>query len=279
MDLATFRAKDFADVAVVMTDIDDTITTSGALRATTYAALESLADAGIAVVPVTGRPAGWCDMIARFWPVAGVVGENGALWFSHNRTTRQMQSVFAQDEVERRDNRRRLDMLAEQILADVPGCALASDQPYRLTDLAIDYSEDVPRLSEQGVDRIVSLFCAAGATAKVSSIHVNGWFGTHEKLSMTRRVLEQAFGIKDAVEVSRRIAFVGDSPNDEPMFRAFALSVGVANVRDYVGRMQHMPRYVVEGRGGDGFVSFARELLRERGLRHDFRPLCNGAQL
>ncbi|MFV0383763.1 HAD hydrolase family protein, partial [Paracoccus sp. (in: a-proteobacteria)] len=105
----------------VLTDIDDTLTTDGQMPAAAYAALERLAGAGLAVVPITGRPAGWCDMIARLWPVAGIVGENGAFYFSYDRKARVMRQKFFASDDERRRNRTRLDALRERILSEVPG--------------------------------------------------------------------------------------------------------------------------------------------------------------
>ena len=66
------------EIRYVFTDIDDTLTDNGSLRASAYSAIEALDNAGIAVIPITGRPAGWCDLIARFWPVRGVVGDIAA---------------------------------------------------------------------------------------------------------------------------------------------------------------------------------------------------------
>ena len=181
-------------VDVVLTDIDDTLTLHGRLPAVAYAAMEQLSAAGFKVVPITGRPAGWCDHIARMWPVDGVVGENGAFWFRHDAGARRLVRRFLVDDATRRANRERLDALAARILAEVPGCALASDQLYREADLAIDFCEDVAPLPDAEVARIVALFEAAGCTAKVSSIHVNGWFGRYDKLTMTRLFLERGAG-------------------------------------------------------------------------------------
>ena len=247
----------------VFTDIDDTLTTEGRLHADAYAALERLADAGLHVVPITGRPAGWCDMIARFWPVAGVVGENGAFYFRYDREARKMIRVFAASSAEREENRRRLTKLGAKILAEVPGAAIASDQLYREADLAIDFCEDVPPLPPAQVDRIVELFAEAGAVAKISSIHVNGWFGAYDKLTMTRRFVREALGI-DLDAEKHRFVFAGDSPNDAPMFGYFPNACGVANVRDFADRMPHLPAFVTEGRGGAGFVEIAEALLSAR---------------
>jgi HAD superfamily hydrolase (TIGR01484 family) len=247
----------------LLTDIDDTLTTDGVLPAAAYAALERLQESGLAVVPITGRPAGWCDMIARFWPVTGVVGENGAFYFRYDRKTRSMIRRFAADAQERARNRQRLEAVGRRILAEVPGAAIASDQLYREADLAIDFCEDVPPLPVEAVNRIVALFGEAGAVAKVSSIHVNGWYGTYDKLSMTRVFVYDAFGL-DLDAAKERFVFCGDSPNDAPMFAFFPFACGVANVMEFAGRMTAMPAFVSSGRGGAGFVEIADRILAAR---------------
>lgn len=227
----TLDVRHLRKVGFVLTDIDDTLTTDGRLPSIAYEALERLSEAGIKVVPVTGRPAGWCDLIARLWPVDAVVGENGAFYFAC-AAGGGMTRVFAQSDETRFENRRRLDDLAASILADVPGARISADQPFRDADLAIDFAEDGPRLSEAEISRIVACFEAAGAVAKVSSIHVNGWFGRYDKLAMTRRLFTERYGL-DIGRENDRVVFVGDSPNDAPMFGFFANSVGVANFADF----------------------------------------------
>jgi len=249
----------------VFTDIDDTLTTDGRLPAAAYRAVEELAGAGLAVVPITGRPAGWCDMIARFWPVAGVVGENGAFYFSYDHGQRKMVRRFMASEGERRANREKLAVLARSIVAAVPGCAVSADQLYREADLAIDFREDVRPLPVADVERIVAAFEAAGAVAKVSSIHVNGWFGAYDKLSMTRRFAAEILGL-DLDAEQRRFVFCGDSPNDAPMFGFFANACGVANIRDFAGRLPVSPAFVTEARGSAGFVELAAHILQARGV-------------
>lgn len=245
----------------VFCDIDDTLTWEGRLVPEAFLGLQRLQDAGLRVVPVTGRPGGWVDHLARMWPVDGVVGENGGLWFYMDG--RKLVRRFLQDEPTRRRNRERLDELAEVILARVPGAALASDQPYRDLDLAVDFCEDVPRLPAERIDEIVSWFRSAGATAKVSSIHVNGWFGTFDKLTGCRRLVEDRWRESLDAQVDRW-AYVGDSPNDEPMFAFFPVSVGVANVAAFLDRMTHHPRYVTAGPGGHGFAEWVDRLLALR---------------
>lgn len=252
-----------AECSVVLTDIDDTLTTDGRLSAAAYAALERLSLAGLAVVPITGRPAGWCDMIARFWPVAGVVGENGAFYFAYVRAARTMRKRFFASEAERRDNRARLGALCEKILREVPGAAIASDQLYREADLAIDYCEDVPALPPQEVRRILDIFAAAGAAAKLSSIHVNGWFGDYDKLSMTRLFASDILNL-DIDSENARVIFIGDSPNDGPMFGFFAHSCGVANVERFDPETFNPPRFVADRAGGNGFVQIADRILSAR---------------
>ncbi|WP_442932002.1 HAD-IIB family hydrolase [Microvirga sp. CF3016] len=258
MPLETARS-----VRMVLTDIDDTLTTEGMLTAAAYGALERLHRAGFLVIPVTGRPAGWCDHIARMWPVDAVVGENGAFYFRYDRDRKKMQQRFwaSPDDLER--NRAKLDAIEQEVLTSIPGAALASDQAYRMADLAIDFCEDVPALPETEVDRIVSIFERAGAQAKVSSIHVNGWFGEYNKLSMAKTLLADVFDM-EWEEAKTAAIYAGDSPNDEPMFAAFPLSVGVANIQAFAHRLASTPAYVAEGHSGEGFVELADLLLKAR---------------
>ena len=258
--LATMPEDTRCAIRGVLTDIDDTLSTHGRLSAEAYSAMERLRHAGQLVIPVTGRPAGWCDHIARMWPVDAVVGENGALYMHHDDDAGKLVRRFAADESTRRTNRARLTRIGEKIMAAVPGCALASDQRYRETDLAIDFREDVPPLPREAVDRIVAMMQAEGMTAKVSSIHVNGWFGSYDKLTMARVLLVEVFGI-DVDAERERFAFAGDSPNDAPMFAFFPHAVGVANVRDFADRIATLPAYVTEAAAGAGFAELADFLL------------------
>ena len=275
-------------VRAVLTDIDDTLTTGGRLEAVAYNALERLRAAGLLVIPVTGRPAGWCDHIARMWPVDAVVGENGAFWFRMESESgvrvggqsrgsesgvrvqtltpdsdSRLVKRYVVGDAERAQRGDRLDAIARRILREVPGCAIASDQPYREADLAIDFREDVPKLPRAAVQRIVAIMEEEGLTAKVSSIHVNGWFGGYDKLSTTRLMLGEDFGL-DAQAERARIVFAGDSPNDQPMFEFFPNAVGVANVRDMADLMTHLPAWITPSRGSAGFAQLAEALLLAR---------------
>ena len=250
----------------VLTDIDDTITTDGRLPSVAYGMLERLSSEGLMVIPVTGRPAGWCDMIARFWPVAGVVGENGAVAMRYDRTGNKMRRTSFLDDRQREESKKKLAALAEKILKEIPGAALASDQQYRESDLAIDYCEDVEDLGEDNVQRIVRLFQESGATAKVSSIHVNGWIGDWDKLAMTKRFLAEEYQI-DMESKKERFVFCGDSPNDAPMFGYFPHACGVANVKGHEGMMDHLPTYVASAKGALGFVEIGEKIISGRNLR------------
>ncbi|HPQ95752.1 MAG: HAD-IIB family hydrolase [Thiothrix sp.] len=253
-----------AGIRCVFTDIDDTLTTEGRLPAAAYQALEQLQAAGIDAVPVTGRPAGWCDMIARFWPVAGVIGENGGFYFRYQTRQKTMLRIYEQPEPERRINRQRLEHIRTRVLNEVDGAGISADQAYRELDLAVDFCEDVPPLSAPAIAQIRTIFEQEGAVAKVSSIHVNGWYGSYDKLSMAKRFVHEVYGqTLDACEA--QYLFCGDSPNDAPMFGYFSNACGVANVRDFEGEIEHLPAWITPGRGAQGFVELTRKLLAARG--------------
>ena len=247
----------------VFFDIDDTFSTHGKIPASAFEALWAIRDAGLKAVPITGRPAGWCDHIARMWPVDAVVGENGAFYFWLDQRAGKLRKRFLDPDPIRREKRTRLQQIGQEVISSVPGTAIASDQSYRETDLAIDFCEDVKPLDWPSVERICGIFKGHGATCKVSSIHVNGWFGDYNKLGMTRMMARELWGLD--LDVSRdRFFFCGDSPNDEPMFQYFPFSAGVRNVLHFSERMQHLPAFVADHAGGEGFAEIARTILTLR---------------
>lgn len=252
-----------AAVRFVLFDIDDTITEGGLLPEASYAAIWALRRAGIAAVPVTGRPAGWCDLIARQWPVSGVVGENGAFAF-YMRDDR-LARLFHPAAPPPDSSRERLARLGEEALAAVPGLRLAKDQDYRIFDIALDFAEEPPVLGLEAARRVKDICESAGARAKISSIHVNAWFGDYDKLSMSERFLSEVLGWDAAGDPDAAI-FIGDSPNDEPMFERFPLSCAVANIRRFEGLIRHPPAYVTEGSFGEGFAEVCSILLNARSL-------------
>jgi hypothetical protein len=167
---------------------------------------------------------------------------------------------FWLSDAEREAAGRRLARLGEEIVAAVPGACIAADQPFRVADLAIDFAEDTGPLPPTEIDRIVAMMQAAGASAKISSIHVNGWFGNWDKLAMTRRLFREIYDIE--LDREREIVtFIGDSPNDEPMFAFFPHSVAVANIRPFLPSLKSLPAYVTDAAAGDGFIEFAAMLL------------------
>ncbi len=253
-NLSEFQSK----IEYVLTDIDDTMTNDGQLGSRAYDALWKLHDAGLKVIPITGRPAGWCEMIARFWPVAGVVGENGGLYFRHDK---KMQRWFFSDEKTINENQTKLMKIKKQILEQVPGSAVASDQFCRMMDLAIDFCEDVTPLDKTAVNQIVAIFTQHGAQAKISSIHVNGWFGDYDKVKTSFHVLKEQFQLDDST-ILKKCVFIGDSPNDEPMFEKFLHSFGVANIKNFSGQMKFLPQYISPSRGGDGFAEIADRIIQ-----------------
>ncbi len=252
-----------AAVHTVFSDIDDTLTTEGQLTVEAYGSLAALRQAGLRVMLVTGRPAGWCDHIARMWPVDAVIGENGAFYFWYDAAARKLRSRHVFEEAARVANAARMAQVRETILREVPGCALASDQFCRLYDLAIDFCEDVPPLPPSAVQRIVDHMERAGMTAKVSSIHVNGWFGRYDKLSMAHLLLRERYGMELQAE-RERCLFVGDSPNDAPMFAYLPNAVGVANVARFALALEQAPAYVTRRECGSGFAELSRHLLAAR---------------
>jgi HAD superfamily hydrolase (TIGR01484 family) len=243
-------------------DIDGTLTVDGRLPAESYSALWRLKDLGIACVPVTGRPAGWCEMIARFWPVEAVIGENGAFYFYFQNKT--MARHFEVSEDQRRQNFEHLEKIRLEIAQKFPQSRVASDQFARLNDLAIDFAEDVhPPLPVGTAMAIQKIFESHGAVAKVSSIHVNGWFGTFDKRSTCQKLARHLFRM-DLAAHQDQILFVGDSPNDEPMFELFENSFAVANILEFKDQIQHLPRYVTTAREGLGFVEIVDRIAAQR---------------
>ncbi len=266
--------RSLSGIRGVAFDIDDTLSTHGFLTAEAYAALWALKRAGFYLVPITGRPAGWCDHFARFWPVDAIVGENGAFTF------------FMQDGIRRRfvtpggdPNRdEKIANLRQALIREFPGMKFASDQNYRENDLAIDFCEDVPAWPRAEVDRLVALCEREGAHVKVSRIHVNTCYGVFDK-----RLGFEAWAKAGAPGMGREFPtelavpklpqhglglaewiFVGDSPNDEPMFRYFQHSVGVANLANFLDRLTTPPTYITSLPSGAGFVQVAEKLLTSR---------------
>ena len=244
-----------------MTDIDDTLTTDGAITSDALEALGKLKAAGLHVVAITGRPVGWSEPFAGSWPVDAIVAENGAAALQ-SLPGQGLVKRYQQDEATRQRNYARMQEVLAQIEREVPGARRATDSLGRETDIAIDHSE-FTHMPQQGIDEAVRIMRAAGMNATVSSIHINGWFGAHNKLEGARWIVRELWGRDLDAEMDRWV-YVGDSTNDQLMFQHFAHSVGVANVARFVPQLQHLPRYITQGERGAGFAEVARAILQSR---------------
>ena len=248
----------------VMTDIDDTLTADGRLDPAAADALAALHTAGVPVVAITGRPMGWSEAFVRpgpgAWPVRAIVAENGAVALLPEGG--RVQVEYVQDDATRARHHVQLMAVQQHILAEVPGATAARDSAGRVTEIAIDHSE-FAHLDEAAIAQVVARMQAAGMTATVSSIHVNGWFGTHDKLSGARWMAHRLFGSVLDEELERWI-YVGDSTNDQAMFGHFPLSVGVANLRHFADRLHTWPAYLTESERGRGFAEVAAAVLAAR---------------
>ncbi|RKH57171.1 HAD-IIB family hydrolase [Corallococcus aberystwythensis] len=255
------RQADLSGVQGVFTDVDGTLTTGHKLRSQTIRALEQLSASGLRVVLVSGRPAGWGEAWARQLPVDGVVVENGGLFFLKDARGK-LRKVYLEPPAQRVANRQRLEQEVQRVLAQVPGARLSVDSRYTEVDLAVDYNEEA-RLGDEGASRIESLLRARGVTAVRSSVHVNCWLGRFDKLSASRRFAKVAWGEK-LDPADGRYVYAGDSFNDAPMFQAFKLGVGVANVRAVLDRIDAPPAFITRAPEGRGFEELARALLARR---------------
>jgi hypothetical protein len=245
----------------LFTDIDDTLTTEGAITPDALDALGALGAAGLHVIPITGRPAGWSEPFAAQWPVDAIVAENGAVALVLDPQGR-LNKLYQQDAAVRRANYARMQQVLQRIEAEVPGARRSQDSAGRETDIAIDHSE-FTQLPQPLIDRVVQLMRDEGMNATVSSIHVNGWYGDHNKLSGARWIVRELFG-RDLDDEIARWAYVGDSTNDVLMFEHFPHSMGVANIQRFAGQLTHAPRYVTPGERGAGFAQVAQALLEVR---------------
>lgn len=253
----------------VFTDIDDTLTTDGAITPDALQALADLKAAGLHVIPITGRPIGWCEPFARGdtvgriapWPVDAIVAENGAVAFAW-KNPGKLSKIYQQSEAERSNNFARMQRVAAQVLQAVPGTALSQDSPGRETDIAIDHSE-FTHLPPEKIARVVDIMQRAGMRATVSSIHINGWLGSHDKLEGARWIVRALFGRHLDGEIDQWV-YVGDSANDQIMFQHFRNSVGVANIRRFETNLSHQPSFITPSERGAGFAEVAGAILGAR---------------
>lgn len=247
-----------ANLLGVLTDIDDTLTTEGVVPAHVVAAIGRLQAAGLKVVPITGRPVGWSVPFARAWPVEAIVAENGAVALRRNDRG-GLDKLYQQDDDTRVHNFAKMQEVLAQIEQQVPGAQRATDSHGRECDIAVDHSE-FTHMPQAQIDECVAIMREAGMNATVSSIHINGWFGDHNKLEGARWIVRELFGIDLDATLGQWI-YIGDSTNDQLMFQHMPHSVGVANIARFVPQLQHLPRYVTKAERGDGFVQLADHIL------------------
>ena len=270
LPLVDFPPEQARTLVGLLFDIDDTFTYQGKVTSSAYQSLWNLKEHGLKLAAVTGRSAGWCDHIARVWPVDAVIGENGGFYFFMDQNNQVLVKHFMDDEKTRAGHRQQLQNILKEILNQVPKASPASDQPYRETDIGIDCSEDVTQLSTAEITKIKEIFERHQAKATVSSIHVNAHLGEHDKLATTIIMARNLWGL-DLAANPHALAFCGDSANDETMFRHFPLSFGVSNIQNFYGLMTYLPAFVAEKEGGHGFQEVAETILQGRSyVRHDF---------
>jgi HAD superfamily hydrolase (TIGR01484 family) len=269
LPLDQWPEQDRRGIFGVFTDIDDTLTTDGAITNDALDALGRLKDAGLHVIAITGRPVGWSLPFARSWPVDAIVPENGSVALvremahsPHGEVPVGLRRLYQQDEATRRANFARMQAVAQRVLREVPGSTLAQDSAGRETDIAIDHSE-FSHLPAADIARVVAILQSEGMTATVSSIHVNAWFGGHNKLEGARWIVRELYQ-RDLDTERDRWVYVGDSTNDQLMFEAFGNSIGVANIRRFLGELTHLPRFVSRSERGAGFCEMVDTLLEHR---------------
>ncbi|QUX94337.1 haloacid dehalogenase [Marinomonas sp. CT5] len=262
LPLSALKHTDCQGVRFILTDFDDTLTWEGRLPVETLQALVQLEADGIKVIPVTGGCAGWSDMMARTLPVDGVITEGGAC-FIRRMADRHLTYSFWRDESEMRAEQARILTQVNPVLIQFPRLRLARDQAYRLTDVAIDYAQDVKPAAVADKDACLAALSKMGLNAKASSIHINVCSEGYDKFSMAQRVLSEVYGLSEAQQ-QKQVLYVGDAPNDESMFARFPLSVGVANIAQHLQNMQHRPRYQTMQPGGLGFAELTGVILSSR---------------
>lgn len=249
----------FKNVRFILTDMDDTLTFQGKLSADTYTALERLQKAGFTVIPVTAAPSGWCDQMARMWPVDGVIGENGGIFFRRQKSEPGgVKRAFWHDEDKLPSLTEQLRKLGEYVKCRVPLACFADDQPYRLSSVAFVNPQD-PHQQAMILDALHKY----GAEATVNNLWILGWIGRYDKLEMSRKILLDYYQLDIDAE-REAVLYCGDSTNDAPMFSFFEHTVGVSTVSEYLHQIPQPPRWITQGPGGVGFVEIANTLIASR---------------
>ena len=283
-DLSHWPLESRRQIRGVFTDIDDTLTHEGRIAPEALQALGDLQAAGLTVIPITGRPIGWCEPFMTgtegpAWPVDAMVAENGAVAFipapsvkitSQNAVQptsfqgKSLSKLYQLDSAMRAANRARMRAIAAQVQAEVPGVTLSRDSPGRETDLAFDYAEFAQHPPET-VQRVLAILQQHGMQTTLSSIHIHGCFGNFNKWHGANWIVRTLLGRTLTQELEHWV-FVGDSGNDQPMFQHFRHSVGVANIARFAPQLSHLPGYITPSKRGAGFAEVAHAILKAHTL-------------
>ncbi len=276
--LADWPVEERRKIVGVFTDIDDTLTTHGTITPDALQALADLKNAGLHVIPITGRPIGWGESFAKDWPIDALVAENGGVaWVVENEVeknikiydktslqpayllTRVLLKLYQNNHLIRTKNSMRMTQIAAQVTSQIAGVDVSKDSTGRETDLAFDYNE-YANLPADIVQQVVELLQSQGMQTTVSSIHIHGCFGQFDKWTGAQWIVRELFKRELADELDHWV-FVGDSGNDQAMFQYFKHSVGVANIRRFEAQLTHLPRYITPSERGAGFSEMAEFLL------------------
>jgi HAD superfamily hydrolase (TIGR01484 family) len=247
----------------VLFDLDDTLLDGGLLTEQAYGALFRLAKSGLRLVAVTGRPSGYGEVMARQWPVAAVVTENGAV--ALHRDGAALRRWQQADEATRRARRIRIAQVFETLRGRFPEVRLSDDSHARTSDLALDIGE-TQRVVPEVVARIEAEARALGVSTFVSSVHLHLTLEPFDKASGTVAFLNDRYG-EDPTAIRRAYAYVGDSANDAACFNAFATTFGVANIATSLKDLSLPPKYVASAAKGAGFCEIAERLVSLRSAR------------
>lgn len=254
--LSSLSQEKIQNIKAILFDLDDTFLTHGQITHEAYHALCALAEAGYALFVVTGRPAGWAEVLAYQWPIHGVVAENGGvvLWKENARIHRVIASKLSAYEI-----RQQLNQWVICLQHEFPNLPLVDDSYLRLTDCTFDIGENwtAPQsMIACAQQKIAQL----GAHSFTSSIHLHLSCLGDTKISGALRLLSLREGF-DAAEARVRSVFIGDSLNDASCFSFFNTTVGVANVQPYLKGLSVSPKYITQHRYGAGFHEFAQRFV------------------
>lgn len=238
----TSSTHSFTNIRLIATDMDGTLTRRGKFTSALLQALEDLAKADFKVVIVTGRSSGWVNGLVSYLPIAGAVAENGGLFYlSGNEMPIALTSI-----PDLNAHRQKLAAAFEQLQTQFPQLRESTDNRFRITD----WTFDVQGLSTDDL-QVLSHLC--------QQLH---WGFTYSNVQCHIKPLGQdkAVGLLQVLQeyfpqyTKEQVVSVGDSPNDESLFdeRFFPISVGVANVLEYVNQLQHQPAYVTSLPEGEG---------------------------